>query len=194
MKTVINIVLLLIMVFLAYTLYGVIKEPVVFNQELQKRKEAVSGKMKNIRAAQQVHELAYGEYAKNFASLKENINNGEIAVIAVTGDEDDVNFTGEIIRDTTIVSALDSLRGLGYDITDDMEVIPFSDNKKFNMFADTVTYQKTLVNVIEVTAKYSDFMGKFADKRYSRFDNSYDPEAVMKFGDRTKPNVSGNWE
>ena len=64
----------------------------------------------------------------------------------------------------------------------------------FNLYADTAEYQQVSVNVIEVGTQYKSFMGPYADPAFARYDNSYDPNKVIKFGDRTTPNTAGNWE
>ena len=38
------------------------------------------------------------------------------------------------------------------------------------------------------------FMGKYAGKRFKKYDDRYNPNAIMKFGDLGKPTVAGNWE
>jgi hypothetical protein len=37
-------------------------------------------------------------------------------------------------------------------------------------------------------------MGKFADISFKKFDNRYDPESRVKFGDLNSPSLTGNWE
>ena len=72
--------------------------------------------------------------------------------------------------------------------------VPYTDGRDFSISADTLTYQSTLVNVVEVGTLRKDFMGKYADARYAKYDDSYDPMSVLKFGDMNSPNTSGNWE
>jgi len=74
----------------------------------------------------------------------------------------------------------------------DLASVPLSD-EKFTIKADTMTYQSTLVNVTEVGTRYKSFMGEFASMKYTKYDNSYDPNKMMKFGDMNSPNLSGNW-
>jgi len=57
-----------------------------------------------------------------------------------------------------------------------------------------LTYQKTLVNVVEVGVSRSKYLGEYADERFKRYDNSFDPFKVIKFGNMNSPNLSGNWE
>ena len=74
-----------------------------------------------------------------------------------------------------------------------MEEVPFGDGEKFSIYADTITYQKTLVNVCEVGTSYDKFMGQYASEKYTKYDDAYNPNAIIKFGSRSAPNLSGNW-
>ena len=72
--------------------------------------------------------------------------------------------------------------------------MPFSGGTRFEVYADTTRYQQTLVDVVEVKTTYREFMGPFADERFTRYDQSYDPSKTLKFGNRSTPSLSGNWE
>ena len=75
-----------------------------------------------------------------------------------------------------------------------MDYVPYGkEGAKFSIAADTLTYQQTLVNVVEVGIRKGDYMGKFDDPKYSRYNNQYDPNDIVKFGDLNSPNTSGNW-
>ena len=37
-------------------------------------------------------------------------------------------------------------------------------------------------------------MGKYADPKYAKYDQSYEPAKRIKFGDLNKPNISGSWD
>ena len=195
MKIIINLVLVAIAVFLGWQLYASIKDPISFADELAVRREAVSGRLKQVRDAQQIYrDVSGGEYAKSFDELVNTLRNGRIPIVSVFGDPDDPNFDPEDLRtDTTYLPAIDTVNALGIDL-DSLRYIPYSGGKEFRVFADTVTYQKALVNVVQVSAPYQEFMGKYASDRYKRYDNAYDPSATMKFGSTTKPTLSGNWE
>ncbi|MEL6863353.1 MAG: hypothetical protein AAFP19_02990 [Bacteroidota bacterium] len=77
---------------------------------------------------------------------------------------------------------------------DSLSLIPFGGGKTFDIQADTLTYQKTLVNVVEVGTQKRNFMGPYADARFARYDDSYDPDEIIKFGNMNAPNTAGNWE
>ena len=195
MKIVINLVLVAIAAFLGWQLYSSIKDPISFATELSLRREAVSERLKDVREAQTIYrDVSGGEYAKNFDELINTLRTGDIPLISVFGDPDDPNFDiSKLRKDTTLIPAIDTINSLGINL-DSLRYIPYSGGKEFEMYADTVTYQKALVNVVQVSAPYSAFMGKYAANRYKRYDNAYDPTATMRFGSRSKPTLSGNWE
>jgi hypothetical protein len=191
MKIVINLLLLLITAALVYMLFNSIQEPIAFQEAKDKREQAVINRLIDIRTAQEMFRDIKGGFAPNFDTLQMVLENDSFAIISVKGDEDDpTNPT--ITRDTSYVAAIDSIRALGLRL-DSLRHVPYS-NEVFNIAADTLTYQQTMVSVVEVGTKRSNFMGKYADGKYARYDNSYDPNTTIKFGDMNSPKLAGNWE
>ncbi|MEM6321130.1 MAG: hypothetical protein AAF960_25940 [Bacteroidota bacterium] len=194
MRLIINLILLAIVAALVYVLIDSIREPINFKNERDKREAAVVDKLIQLRRGQELYRtIEGGKFASNWNDFKDVLSNGQIPFVKVIGDPDDPNFTGEVTYDTTYFSSADSITSLGWDL-DDMVIVPFSDGKTFDVQADTISYQKTIVNVVEVGTKRSTFMGKYADESYKRYDARYEPNSVIKFGDMNKPNTSGNWE
>lgn len=194
MKLVINLVLLAIAGFLVYALIDSIREPIAFGDERVKRVDAVVERLKDVRSAQQLYRDVTGEgFAHSFDTLEQVLRNGRIPIVSVFGDVDDPNFDGQIRYDTIYRSALDSVQALGINL-DSLRYVPYTGGKTFEMAADTVTYQSTLVDVVEVKTYYREFMGPYADARFSRYDQGYDPNKPLKFGSLSSPSLSGNWE
>lgn len=192
MRLVINTLLFLLTIGLIYVLYSSIFEPIKFRVEKQKRERAVIDRLMEIREAQSMHLDITGRYAGSFDSLQYALENGKFMFINIEGDPDDPNFT-DFARDTTYQNAIDSVQSLEMDLSS-LRVIPFSDGQEFSIFADTITYEKSVVNVVEVGSTYKNFMGPFALAKYARYDNRYDPNRFIKFGDKNKPVLTGNWE
>ena len=194
MRLVINLVLLVLVAVMAYLLVNSINEPIRFKAEKDKRQNAVVDKLLTIRKVQEFYrDITDGSFAPNFDTLKQVVQNGQFRNIRVVGDPDDPNFTGEITYDTTYIPSRDTIAALGISL-DSLEYVPYGNGATFDIMADTLTYQSTLVNVVQVGVPIKDFMGPFADPRYAKYDDSYNPNALIKFGDMTKPNLSGNWE
>jgi hypothetical protein len=195
MSKIINIVLVLITLVLAYWLYSSIKDPIEFNQELEKRKFEVIAKLKKIQTAQDIYRAVTGKYAKSFDDLTSQIQNGKIEVVKLENDPSDPTNQDKFVKTFTYVAAKDSIRSLLGDMDlNELRYVPYTDGKiQFSINADTLTHQNNLVNVVEVGTKYKDFMGEFGDPKYKKYDKYYDPEKILKFGDMTSPNTNGNW-
>lgn len=194
MRLVINLVLVLIAAFLIYALYSSIAEPIAFKNEMDKRRNAVTAKLMKVRTAQEAYRDITGEFAPNFDTLAEVLATGEFKIIKVLGDPDDPNFTGTIEYDTILQPAADSmLKVLKIDDFKSLRDVPYC-NEVFNIEAKVIEYQKTKVPVVEVGIPWKEFMGKFADPSYRRYDQNYDPEKPLKFGSLYAPNLAGNWE
>ena len=192
MRLIINLILLLITIGLLYVLIVSIREPIAFASEKTKREEAVKNRLIQIRKAQELYRGITDTYAPNFDTLEQVLRTGAFRIVKVTGDPDDP--TGMAISyDTIVKPAIDSVQSLGL-LLDSLRYIPYTNKVEFDIAADTITYQQTLVSVVEVGAKRSVFMGRFADTKYIKYDNKYDPNAAIKFGDMNTPKLSGNWE
>ncbi|MEL7223223.1 MAG: hypothetical protein AAGJ93_17995 [Bacteroidota bacterium] len=196
MRLVFNVILLLIAAALAFMLYKSIEEPIAFDTEKERRKEVIVEKLETIRTAQEMYRDINGTFAPNFDTLVDVLTNGRFTRIAVIGDPDDPNFTGEITYDTTFTPAIDSIRALGMDLSSLRYVPTFKDTEQteFMIAADTIEYQSTTVAVVEVGTLWKNFMGDYADARFAKYDQGFSPNKVIKFGDLNKPNLSGNWE
>lgn len=194
MRLVINLILVAIAFFLIYALYSSISEPIAFKNETEKRRNAVTAKLMKVRTAQEAYRDITGEFAPNFDTLADVLENGRFRIIKVIGDPDDPNYTGVITYDTIYRPAADSMRHLlKMHNFDSLRYVPYS-NKQFNIEAKVIEYQKTRVPVVEVGIPWKEFMGKYGDPSYRRYDQAYDPEKPLKFGSLYAPNLAGNWE
>ena len=194
MKIVINLILAALIIVFAFVLFNSISEPIKFRDEKTKRKNRVEAKLKDIRTAQELHRGVTGLFAGNFDSLRHVLTTQNFTLVNVQGDPDDPDNPEAVVYDTTFFPAIDSVRALGINL-EGIEYVPYTDKqKKFTIAADTLTYQQTLVPVVEVGVKWADFMGDYGSSKYKKYDSSYEPGSVMKFGDLSAPqlNISGN--
>ncbi len=194
MKNILSILMVLIAGLLIYALYENIKEPIAFQAEKSYRKGAVVKKLTDIRSAQEVYRLVTGKFASNFDTLNQVLRTDSIKIVTIFGDKDDRNSTEEFREVITYKSALDSLMSRTPMNLDSLRFVPFTDGEQFSITADTMTYQSTLVNIVEVGTRWKTFMGRYGTNEYSKYDNSYDPNRLIKFGDMNAPNLAGNWE
>ncbi len=191
MRIAIGLVLLLLNVFLGYTLYKNIQEPIAFAGVKKERSKTVANRLENIRTAQEIYRTITGEFAPNFDTLAQVLTIDSIPFVSTANDPKN---PGEFIETTTYSMAIDSINALEIDL-EELRYVPYTDNsKEFAIDADTMTYQQTLVSVVQVGTRWKEFMGKYADPKYSKYDNSYNPDNLLKFGDMNAPNVSGNWD
>lgn len=190
MKSIISIILALAVAFLAYLLYTNIKEPISFHAEKELREVTVQDKLEEIRDAQKIFKDITGQYAHNFDTLAQVLKTDSIEFVKFSGDPD----AGiEIVKEYSYTPAIDSINALGINL-DSLKYVPYSETgSTFNITADTITYQQTLVHVCEVSTRYKEFMGRFATEKYGRFDNLYKPSNRLKIGDMNKPTLNGNW-
>lgn len=193
MRIVLNLLFVAIALFLLWVLYSSIREPIAFNKERAIRETAVINKLKEVRAAQEMYRYITGEFAANFDTLAKVLREDSFAIIKIIGDPDDPEFTGEIIKDTLLTPAIDSVIALGMNL-DSLRYVPFGKGITFEMAADTLTYQKTLVNVVEVGVIRKKFMGPWGTNHFRRYDQNYNPDKPIKFGDMNAPKLAGNWE
>jgi len=191
MRLVINLILIALVAALAFLLIDSIQEPIAFKAVKDFREEVVQNKLVQIRDAQEHYRSITGEFAHNFDTLKEVLSTQQFAIVSVMGDADDPN-NSEITYDTTFVNAADSIAKLNINL-DSLRYVPFADGVEFEIQADTLTYQSTLVNVVEVGTRINKFMGDYSNPRFKRYDNSYDPNTFLKFGDMNKPSTAGSW-
>lgn len=192
-RTVFNALMFLLILFMGYILYTQIEEPIAFQREKDRREKAVIQQLVQIRKAQEAYNGVTGRYAKDFQELKTGLENGRFMTIQVFGDPDDPNFKGAITYDTSYSSAIDSINKMGLKL-DGIGLVPFGDGIEFEVFADTVTYQQAVVEVVEVGIAYEKFMGEFSNPKFKKYDERYDPKKRIKFGANNKPVLTGSWE
>lgn len=199
MRLIINLILIAVVGLLGYLLFFGIKEPIAFGDAKKERLAAVTDRLKQVRFAQEFYRDITGKFAGSFDSLQHVLRTDSFTLVKIIGNPDDPN--SEFTRIETKKSAIDSITQLYNDpehkvkiVLDSLPFVPYSGGARFTIQADTLTYQKTLVNVTEVSTYWKTFMGPYADEKYQRYDNLYFPENMIKFGDMSGPNLGGNWE
>ncbi|MEL6389354.1 MAG: hypothetical protein AAFQ02_04280 [Bacteroidota bacterium] len=193
MKYIINLLILALIVFLGFALYNGIKEPIAFRTELEKRENTVISKLEQVRKAQEIHREIKGEYAKTFEDLVAVLKTDSIPFIQILADPEDPDNPDKFKTNTLYSSAIDSINNMGIDL-DELKFVPYTDKAvAFDMQADTMTYQSTLVPVMEAMTRYESFMGPFANERFRKYEKDYDPASKIGFGSMSSPNLEGNW-
>ncbi|MCB0519161.1 MAG: hypothetical protein H6577_05465 [Lewinellaceae bacterium] len=192
-RTIFNALMFLLILFLGYVLYAQIQEPIAFQQTKDKREQAVISQLIQIRKAQEAYRGVTGAFAPSFSALVDTLKTGKFVIVQVFGDPDDPNNKEAVRYDSTYIPAIDSVMKMGIKL-DGIGIVPYGNGIEFEIHADTASYQSATVDVVEVGIPYAKFMGEFADPKYKKYDERYDPKKKIKFGDLNKPILTGSWE
>ena len=198
-KTILNTVLTLMFIGLVYVLVDLIRTPIDFQNQKDIRERAVATQLKKIRTAQQAFRSITGKYASDFDTLSDVLTNGQFEIVTVIGN---VDAGEEVTKQITYVAAADSMARLKINTSaDSLSYVPYANSPDvaYLMEAKEIEYQSTTVQVVEVKIPWKDFMGKYADSKYKRYDATYNPDDsseknyFLKFGDLQKPTLNANW-
>ena len=192
-RVIFQILMALLIVWLGYVLYTQIEEPIAFESAKIERRNAVESELINIKKAQEAYRGITGNFAPTFQKLVDTLQYGKFPIIQAFEDATDPENIIVNYDTTGFVAAVDSIKSLGVDL-EDMGLIPFGEGDSFSLVTDVVEYQQTEIEVVRVEAKWEQFMGRFKDKRFKKFDEQYDPSKTLGFGSLTKPILTGSWE
>ncbi len=192
-KLIINIVLAIIAIGLAYYLYIIIQEPIVFNKAKEVRYEAAVKQLRNIRTAQLTYKDKYGKFATKMDILLKAMRDEEFAKIAVTGNPDDLegDSTAVVIYDTTWVPMYQQAFGKTYpkDSVQFMQYIPYTNKSKIIEMAAGKILENRVVEIPVFEAKMPEkVLLEGLNKKY------IDRNHEITVGSLEKGTYSGNWE
>jgi len=137
MKTVVQIALIATAVILIYFLYTSVERPLDFEKAKKERYDATIARLKDIRKAELAYKDVHGKFTGSFDTLINFVKTGKIALVRKIGMLNDsmieAGWTekqalkeGKIIRDTFLVSVLDTIFGKNYKI-DEIKFVPVKD-------------------------------------------------------------------
>jgi len=211
MKIVLQLLLLVAIVALAYMCINSVMTPITFVKEQKLREAAISERLIAIRNAQIGYRnyAGSGTYAGSFDELQKFLNEFQIPFITKEGEltddqlktglnEKEAVKKGLIRRDTTFVLAKDTLLSKNFDVAS-IGKVPGFESKMFHL--DTATLYSSsgyTVPVFEASVEYDVFLGdldkqelinlKDMRKKMKRFNG-------LKVGSVTEiNNNAGNWE
>lgn len=160
MRTLIQSILAIAIIILAYFLFESIMEPIRFNREVKIREDATIERLKDIRTAEEAYKSRYSSYTGSFDTLINFVKYDSLALIRAIGSIPDSLYDlgvtekqaikmGIIVRDTSYTSVLDSIFPDNYPI-DSLRYVPFCDTNQFFLGATKlVTASKVKVEVFE---------------------------------------------
>ena len=201
LKLVLNIVLTVIILVLAYLVYDSIMRPVRFNRINDTRRAAVINNLKDIRDIQRYYKLETGAYAKDFPTLLGFAEQGQIPVVSIIPDPTDTTNTRSIKDTIGFVSVRDTLfRKRDNFRLEDIAIIPYSDNIPFEMKIDSLDRGGVKVYVFEARALNNAFLTKDMEEYKQEVINlnskleQLDRYPGLKVGSLTEVSTDGNWE
>lgn len=209
MRTVIQIVLALGIIFLGYLLIESIMQPIRFNRERDIRRDATIQRLKDIRTAEVAYKAKFGEYAGDFNALINFVKLDSFPNVMKIGSIPDSLYEagmtereaiklGIIIRDTIYIPVLDSIFHSKYPI-DSLRYVPFADTNQFFIGEREIeTGSKVRVKVFEASILY-DILLHGLDRQLVINYNSTQVKITnfpgLRVGSLEEPtNNAGNWE
>ncbi len=212
MRTVIQIILGIAILALAYFVYESIMTPIRFNKAKDVREQAAIERLIDIREAQKAYKDVHMVYTGSFDTLIDFLKNDSFTITKAIGtipeeliDElgslrkarEQALEQGLIKRETTKISVKDSLFSEDYPI-DSLRYIPFTDGKEFEMESDEFTTSSNMnVKVVQVSVLYEDLLEGLDPQLVVNY--TYERERIVKFpglkiGSLTEGTLTGNWE
>lgn len=212
MRTVIQIILALAILVLAYFVYESIQTPIRFNKLKNVRERAVITRLIDIREAQKAYKDVKLKYADNFDSLIYFLKTDSFTIIKAIGTipEDLIDELGSlrkarevalerglIRRETTKIPVVDSLFGQKFPV-DSLRYVPYTDGLEFKIEAGEFTTPSNLVvKVVEVSVLFEDLLNGLDPQLVVNY--TYEREKIVKFpglklGSLTEGTLTGNWE
>lgn len=204
MRKLIQVVLAVLILVLFYLLFESIAKPIRFKKEQTKRYDKTVQRLKDIRTAQLSYKDVYNEFTGSFDTLINFVKYDSFPIVYREGEipeemlgkitDKEAIEKGLIIRDTTMISVLDSIFPPKYPI-DSLRYIPFSGGKQFSLAqGEVITGSKLKVKVFEAKAP-SAYILKGMDRQMIINLNDGKDYKGLKVGSLEEANnAAGNWE
>ncbi len=206
MKTILQIVLWIICVFLGYLIYKSVTGPIEFAKVKERRYADVINRLKDIRNSQEAYKTVNGKYANDFNSLVAFVDTGNYTITQQRDSsymEYDKTYGIDLLREVTITDTLgfvavkDSLFKNSDRYKQMMNVPHGQNNETFELKADVIERSGYKVPVFEAkVAKKVVLYDQPADL-VARENAQISVEEVngnaIKVGSLTEVSTSGNW-
>lgn len=210
MRTVIQIVLLIVAVVLAYLIYQSIQRPIDFEKAKDARYDATIERLKDIRKAELAYKDVYGKFTGSWDTLINFVINDSVKNVRKFGELTDsmieANISerkaiqmGLIIRDTVKESVQDAIFGKNFD-PNQLKYIPVPDTTaEFHLGATIITTGSGIkVPVFEAKA-HNNVILRGLDRQLvinlNDQDRTNEKYPGLKVGSLTETiNNAGNWE
>ncbi|MDD4108575.1 MAG: hypothetical protein PHH93_07640 [Prolixibacteraceae bacterium] len=210
MRTVIQIVLVIVALGLSYLIYHSIQDPIDFEKTRESRYEATIERLKDIRKAQLAYKDVYGRFTGSWDTLIDFVKHDSVRNVRKVGELTDSMIEakltekkalqmGLIIRDTIKVSVIDAIFDGSFD-PDQLKYIPVPDTTAEFMLGATYITTGSGIKVPVFEAKaHNNIILRGLERQYvinineqRRLNEKY---PGLKVGSLTEAvNNAGNWE
>lgn len=208
MKRIIQVVLAIAMVVLAYLVWESIQSPIRFNKEKDKRYSVTIQRLKDIRTAQLAFKDEYGKFTASFDTLIRFVERDSMKLVKAIGSiPDDLlaqGWTeaialkeGIITRDTIKIAIKDTLFADDF-VAANLRYVPFTDKEVFEMATGVVLSGSVNVNVFEAKVHNNILLNGLNKQMVINLNDRMKSQKNfpgVKVGDIVEPNNNaGNWE
>lgn len=197
MKTrILQIVLFLVIIVLAYLVYQSINKPLEFNKEKNKRELVVVQDLKDIRSGQLMYKKLHDGYAPTLDTLMMFLRDGQIPIVKQTQDPNDTTMTIKINDTIGYIGVADSLFQHPGFILNNLPYIPET-GVYYEMAAGEIETGGMNVQVFEVLAPYELILKGLNNQlivNLVKSKNEIDRYPGLKVGSMTEATTDGNWE
>ncbi|NCB07858.1 MAG: hypothetical protein EOM73_06820 [Bacteroidia bacterium] len=210
MRTIIQILLFIVAVVLAFFIYQSIQRPIDFDKAKKVRYDATIERLKDIRKAEEAYKGVYGKYTGSWDTLINFVMNDSVKNVRKVGELTDSMIEAKIsekkaiemgllIRDTIKENVLESLFGKDFDAKQ-LRFVPIQDTvAEFFLAASTITTGSGIVVPVFEAKVHNNIILKNLDSQLiinlndQRRTNEKYPG--LKVGSLTEAaNNAGNWE
>jgi len=208
MKRLIQIVLAIVIVVLAYLVWESIQSPIRFIKEKDKRYAVTIQKLKDIRTAQLAYKDEYGKFTGSFDTLIQFIEHDSMKLVKAIGSIPDELLAqgwteqialkeGIITRDTIRRAIKDTLFAKEFNAKE-LWKVPFTKDSKFELATAKLLSGSVKVDVFEAKVHNNILLNGLDNQEVINLNermkqsNNY---PGVKVGSVTEPNNNaGNWE
>ena len=206
MKTIFQIVLWIVCIFLGYMIYRSVTGPIEFDKVKKERFAEVIDRLKDIRNAQEAYKTVNGRYANDFNALVSFVDTANYTITQQRDSsymEYDRVYQIDMLKEVTIIDTLgfvavkDSLFK-NSDRYKQMMNVPYApNNEKFTLKADIVEKSGYKAPVFEAKVAKSIILHDQPQDLLTRENAQVSVEEVngseIKVGSLTEVSTSGNW-
>ncbi|CAD5280839.1 MULTISPECIES: hypothetical protein [Imperialibacter] len=191
---ILSIVILVIALALGYYLFSSIKTDIDTTERIAKTEARVINKLKMIREAQVAFQKVNGKYSGNWDELLAFVDTGSFyitnkteIIIPLDYGADSIYVEIDTIGTVLVKDSIFSPSKFpNFDLAT-LPLIPGTDGKRFDMWADKIDKAGVMVDVVEVR----DIAPVDPARKES---NEITNRKPLRFGSRTNITTSGNWE